>query len=129
MLHGDFILIHFLLIHYLADFVLQTNDQAMNKGVGNKLFNKWLFYHVSTYTLIWFISLLSLQGIYGLSVTDCLIFSIITFISHYITDWITSRIGKVFWDKKDLHNGFAMVGIDQIFHYLQLYYTFKYVTS
>lgn len=112
---NDFILTYILLIHFLADFALQTHEQAINKSSSNK----WLFYHVGVYSFIWLIATLSMLGI------NSIIFASITFIAHFCTDYITSRVGKTFWENKDLHNGFVIVGLDQILHYLQLYLTFK----
>lgn len=112
---NDFVFIYMILIHYLADFGLQTHDQAINKSTSNL----WLFRHVGVYSLIWLIATIPIFGIYSI------IFALITFICHFITDYITSRIGKPFWEKQDLHNGFGVVGFDQMLHYLQLYYTFK----
>lgn len=117
---NDFLFIYILLTHFLADFCLQTHEQAMNKSTSDK----WLTYHVATYSLVWLLATL-----YILPVSDfnpgCIGFAAITFFAHWVTDYCTSRIGKQFWDKKDLHNGFIVVGFDQILHYLQLWYTFK----
>ena len=125
----EFILIYILIIHFLADFGLQTHDQAVGKGQGNSFLNKMLFYHVGVYTLIWVVAMMAVKSLFDLSLLDVLMFGMITFISHYTTDYITSRIGKPFWSKNDLHNGFVVVGFDQVLHYIQLYYTFKYVIS
>lgn len=125
----EFILFYILIIHFLADFGLQTHEQAVGKGEGKPFFNKMLFYHVGVYTLIWVLALLGIKNLFGLTFLDCIIFGVITFISHYITDYITSRIGKPFWSKGDFHNGFVVVGFDQVLHYTQLYFTFKYILS
>lgn len=114
-----FILI--LIIHFLGDFVLQTNQQAQGKGEGSNLWNKWLAYHVGTYTMVWSL-------VYWILPIDPQITSVwgwITFIiligvPHYLTDWCTSRIGKPFWKSGDLHNGFVVVGFDQVIHYISL---------
>jgi hypothetical protein len=124
---SEFIFFYILLIHFLADFGLQTHEQATNKGVGDSFVNYWLFYLVGTYSLIWLLAMLAVRQTYGLTEIGCLYFSLTTFICHYITDWSTSRIGKPFWEKKDFHNGFVIVGFDQILHYIQLYFTFKYL--
>lgn len=113
----DLVFIYILLIHFLADFALQTHEQASNKSSSVK----WLSYHVGTYSVIWTLAATILFGDLSLG----LIFGAITFIAHFITDYVTSRIGKKFWDKGDHHNGFVVVGFDQILHYLQLYYTIK----
>jgi hypothetical protein len=125
---SEFTFFYILLIHYLADFGLQTHEQATNKGVGNSFFNKWLFYHVGVYSLIWLLAMITIKDTsYSLTWWGCFYFSTITFVCHYITDWCTSRVGKNFWLKNDFHNGFVIVGFDQILHYIQLYLTFKYI--
>ena len=116
------IFIFILLIHFLADFGLQTHEQAIGKGEGHDIFNKQLFYHVAIYSLIWLIA----SSIF-LSWSNVLIFTSITFVCHYTTDFITSRVGKPYWAKQDMHNGFVNVGFDQLLHYIQLILTFKYL--
>lgn len=113
----DFIFVYILLIHYLADFGLQTHEQAIKKSTSNF----FLFLHVIVYSLIWFIAIFALKQ----DVWTALRFALITFYSHFVTDYITSRIVKSFWDKQDYHNGFAVIGFDQLLHFLQLWYTFK----
>lgn len=110
-------LLYILLIHFLADFGLQTHDQAVNKSSSYK----WLMYHTFVYSLIWFLA----SYIVLSDIQNAFYFAFITLITHSITDYITSRIGKPFWDRKDMHNGFVVVGFDQILHYIQLYLTFK----
>jgi hypothetical protein len=58
-----------------------------------------------------------------------LLFGAITFVAHFITDYATSRIGKPFWEKKDYHTGFVVVGADQVLHYLQLIYTYELLST
>ena len=107
-----------MLIHFLADFGLQTHEQSQKKSTDNK----FLSYHVGVYSLIWF---LALCGYPGLEFKGIMEFTLITFISHFVTDWITSRIGKPFWKNGDFHNGFVVVGFDQLLHYTQLLLTWK----
>jgi hypothetical protein len=115
------IFIGIILIHFLADFGLQTNDQAVNKSSSNT----WLTYHVGVYSIVW------LVAAYCFLFPDdpllSLAFSMITYVLHFVTDWITSRIGKPFWEKKDLHNGFTVVGFDQVLHYIQLVLTYEFL--
>ena len=103
------------LIHFLADFGLQTHDQAVNKSSSNK----FLFYHVGVYSLIWLVATFATIG------WKSLLFATITFAAHFTTDYITSRISKPFFAKQDFHNGFVVVGFDQLLHMIQLYFTIK----
>lgn len=112
----DFYIIYFLLVHFLGDFALQTHEQSTNKNSSNH----WLFLHVSVYSLVWLIAVIPILG-FGAG----FLFALITFACHFITDWNTSRLSKPFWAREDYHNGFVIVGFDQILHYLQLWYTFK----
>ena len=114
-------LIFILLIHFLADFGLQTHDLATKKSTDII----WLTYHVAVYSLRWLFASFVYFGDIWLS----LVFTIVTFILHWITDFLTSRIGKPFWDKQDFHNGFVVVGFDQVLHYIQLVVTLLMLTK
>lgn len=109
-----------LLIHFLADFGLQTHEQATLKSNNDTM----LLYHVGVYSLVWFIFMLCF-----LNPILAFIFSMITFWMHYATDYITSRISKKFFSKEDFHNGFVVVGFDQLLHYIQLFYTYKFILT
>ena len=106
-----------LLIHWLADFSLQTHSQALGKS---KSFEP-LFEHVVVYSLVWLLAAYFLLGNWD----KAAVFAIVTFICHFVTDLITSRIARGFFDKGDTHNGFTVVGFDLILHYLQLFLTFE----
>jgi len=115
-------LFYILLIHFLGDFALQTHEQATNKSIdGNE---RYLTFHVLTYSLTWFIaSIMMFDGPYIF--WKMLGFGTITFFAHFITDWTTSRIGKKFFEKDDYHNGFVVIGADQVAHYVQLVLTYQ----
>src|SRR4051812_17122549 len=115
------VILFILIIHCFADFAIQTHDQAINKSSSNK----WLTYHVASYSFIWFISSYVLFNNW----TDALLFASITFVTHWPVDWCTSRIGKPFWKSQDLHNGFLVVGIDQVIHYIQLFQTYLFLSN
>lgn len=116
MIHNT-VIIYILMVHFLADFCLQTNDQATMKSTNIP----HLFKHVLTYSIVWFFASYVLLSSWLLAV----VFASVTFVAHFITDYITSRIGKPLWESKDLHNGFVMVGADQVFHYVQLIFTYE----
>jgi hypothetical protein len=118
-----------LIIHFIGDFVLQTDKQAKGKS------KNWrdLLSHTLTYSGFW----LFIGTIWSISsniythfnyLFDWWIvwkFSIITFIFHTITDYFTSRLNSKLWTKGDVHNFFVSIGFDQILHYVQLFLTYQ----
>lgn len=111
-----------LLIHWFADFVLQTDKQAKGKS------KNWsdLLVHTFNYSGIWFIA-----GLLYIIPTPSVIlfwkvftFFIITFIIHTITDYFTSRLNSKLWSDGKVHNFFVSIGFDQILHYVQLFLTY-----
>ena len=106
-----------MVVHFLAYFALQTDWQAKNKSSNDGA----LFFHCLTYSLVWLMMSFIILG----SFWEALGFFAITLIAHTFTDYHTSRLAKGFFDRKDFHNGFKIVGFDQVLHYLQLYFTFQ----
>jgi general stress protein CsbA len=114
------LMLFILLIHFLADFALQTHWQASNKSTSFKALNQ----HVFSYSLIWLIA----SYIWFENSLACL-FWLITYTAHLATDFFSALAAKRFFDQKDYHNGFVIVGIDQVAHYIQLIFTFKLIES
>jgi hypothetical protein len=126
-----------LIVHWIADFVLQTDRQAKGKS------KNWddLLGHTFGYSVAWSIPMCY----FLLTPITGVIFVIITFITHTITDYFTSRLNsklvperwnivlnngegnKTFWHYpkgENWHNFFVSVGFDQILHYVQLFTTY-----
>lgn len=112
-------LVGILLLHWFADFVLQTDKQA--KGKSSDLIQ--LLSHTFTYSLVWLIAseLLIIAGILPMIF---IWFAVVTFLFHTITDYYTSKLNSKLWAKGDVHNFFVSVGFDQTLHYIQLFGTF-----
>jgi hypothetical protein len=114
--------------HFIADFVLQDVDWANNKSTSNKALLK----HTVMYSLFWCFPLLLFWRDYP---DKILWFLPITFILHTVTDYITSRIVKKKFEKKEYgthipnRGGFTVIGLDQVLHYLQLFITYKLLTA
>jgi len=106
-----------ILVHYLGDFILQTDWQAKNKSTSNFALNR----HVLSYSLLWG----AVAFIYFGRIEIAGLFWFVTYVCHFATDWITSRQVKKYFAKEDHHNGFVVIGFDQVLHYLQLWLTFK----
>ena len=98
-----------LFIHFVGDFILQSNWMALNKS------KNWiaLLCHTIVYSLC-FIG-------YGM------VFVSITFLLHTLTDAITSRITSKLWQTNQRHWFFVAIGADQLLHYIGLAATFAYI--
>lgn len=96
-------------VHFLADFVLQTDQMAKNKSKSNK----WLGIHVVLYSLPF--------SVFGLT------FALVNSVAHFITDYITSRITSKLWSKQQVHWFFVVIGFDQAVHVTTLILTYLWL--
>ena len=110
---------YLILVHWFADFVLQTHWQAINKSKNNKA----LLMHTGVYSTVWFL-LMNTMIILNYLPVSFYLFAPITFVFHTITDYFTSRLNTKLWNKGDIHNFFVSVGFDQVLHYAQLFLTY-----
>lgn len=108
-----------LIVHFFADFGLQTDKQAKMKSKSNR----YLFYHVGVYSISWFIAMYAFSG----DLLGSFLFALLTFITHWSIDYVTSRISSKFFAENDYHNGFVTVGFDQMLHYIQLVACYYYL--
>lgn len=111
--------------HWVSDFLLQSREVAEKKSSSLKV----LFTHVSIYTAgIFFI-----YGYYALSMGDMNLIRImpllagITFISHFITDYFTSKWTSKLYQKGDVKGFFSVIGFDQFLHQAQLILTLTFL--
>lgn len=124
MIFNFYLILFVLVIHFLADFSLQTHMQATMKST-KPLF---LIKHTITYSLVWFICFFIYLGLvtddtFLENLRNSLSFFMITFTAHTLTDFVTSKMVKERFDKEDFHNGFLIIGVDQVLHYIQLFLT------
>jgi hypothetical protein len=125
-------IITIIITHWVADFVFQDEKWALGKS------KNWsdLLKHTLTYSYIWallgcFVCLVNpeLQENYKW-VDFAIVFPLITFITHTITDYFTSRVvSKKFATGQygsSIPNfgAFSIIGIDQVLHYVQLFATY-----
>jgi hypothetical protein len=122
-----FILLFIILVHWFSDFVLQTHHISTRKSSSNY----YLTMHVSLYTfatiMCWSL-VLPLIG-YVLSTISIFTCFFIIFITHWITDYFTSRATSKLYKEEKYHDFFVMIGFDQVLHYIQLFLTFNYILN
>ncbi len=87
-----------LALHFIGDFVGQTDEMAKNKSKSNK----WLLAHLLVYTAV----LLPYNPVWAL----------INGVLHLMVDWVTSRWSSRLYAKGDIHNFFVVIGFDQLIH-------------
>jgi hypothetical protein len=91
-----------LVLHWFADFVLQTDQMARGKSSSNK----WLSIHVAVYSLPLF--LLGWK------------FALFNAATHWVVDYFTSRLSSRMWKEQRVHDFFVVIGFDQLIHTLLL---------
>lgn len=98
-------------IHFIADFILQTDDIAKAKSTSNKA----LLIHVVIYSvlLLWFGWL----------------FAIVNLVGHAITDYFTSRTASYFYQNDQRHWFFVTIGFDQAIHLTMLVLTYWWLVA
>lgn len=114
-----------LIIHWIADFVLQSDADAKGKSI----YMKNLLSHTFGYSIFWFTPCLVYPVIIGKPADlqilhNAFDFCVFTFLFHTITDYFTSRLNSKLWTAGKTHNFFVSVGFDQVLHYIQLFITF-----
>lgn len=96
-------------LHFVSDFLLQTNTMSRNKSTSNK----WLGIHVAVYSLPFLI--------FGP------LYAIINGLAHFATDYVSSRFNTHFWEKEDYRKFFITVGCDQAVHLTTLIATYVWL--
>ena len=126
-----------IIVHFIADFIFQAEEWAINKSKSNLA----LFKHVRTYSTFWLFASCIMLGVtrpgesVGFYIFNSIGFTAITFAAHFITDYFTSRIVS----KKFANNqygspipnfgAFTVIGFDQLLHYTQLFLTLHLITK
>jgi len=98
-----------LFVHWVADFVFQSDEMANNKSKDNA----YLWLHCFIYGLCF-------MG-FGPK------FAIVAMFSHVLIDYYTSRLNSRLWKEKKVHEFFVSIGFDQFLHISILLFCVKYL--
>lgn len=121
--------------HWVADFVFQTEHMALNKSTSNVALGK----HVGAYTAV--LGVLTVVPFFSMlgatsatenaaSVMDTFAaFLLLNAALHFATDFVTSRAVKLEFANENKHNGFVIIGIDQLIHHTCILLTFFWFTN
>ncbi len=99
-----FFIVPVLVVHWMADFILQSDYVAKNKSKSMLV----LAQHCLIYGGVMFLVFNWQYALFNALV-------------HYIVDFFTSRLNSYLWNKKDVHNFFLVIGFDQLLQYVCLF--------
>jgi hypothetical protein len=109
--------------HWVGDFVLQSDWMARNKS------RDWmaLTLHVGIYsivmTLTFGIATVALGLVVPFFLYSLATFQVVTFVTHWVTDYFSSKATHLLRERGDYHNMFVVIGLDQLIHYYTLILT------
>lgn len=114
-----------LIIHFISDFLCQSREMANKKS--KSLY--WLSIHVCTYSLVtsllWVLFFVISKNLnIGVVMGQILI---ITFITHWVTDLITSKLTTYYYSKNNHFAFFGVIGFDQLIHTITLLLTYNMI--
>ena len=102
-----YIIIILLFLHFVGDFIFQSDKIAINKSESIKLLTLHCYVYMSLFYFCFTWSKMFYNGT---------IFLLLIFISHFIIDFITSRITKKFFNEGKRYKFFITIGFDQFLH-------------
>lgn len=112
-----YILMLIFILHWIGDFIFQTRQMADNKS--SSIY--WLTSHVLWYCMA-FTPFFFIIG-EGVAYIE---FMAILFGTHWVTDFITSKVTTWCWKKKKIKLFFTVIGFDQLIHAITLIWIYKF---
>ena len=98
-----------MLVHFIADFALQSDWMAINKNSNWKAMGA----HIAIYT--------TCLMVFGFA------YALLNGFVHLFVDINTSRATKILWQQNKRHWFFVVIGLDQMIHYWCLILTWNLV--
>lgn len=114
--------IYVLFLHFLADFVFQSDAMAKNKA----RYWSWLILHIGAYAIVLALGLiLALDLGFRINEGGIARFVWLNAAVHFVVDAITSRINSYLYREGRIHDFFVGVGADQFIHAATLLLTLR----
>jgi hypothetical protein len=111
------IIVVLLFAHYFADFMVQPEKWAVNKGRDVVMLTKHiLVYSLSFFAVTWLFLIPNNWNTWLLF----LIAAVLNGIIHFFIDYTTSRINRILWAKKNTSIFWKVIGLDQLLHYITI---------
>lgn len=102
---------YLLLAHFLSDFGTQNQYIALNKSSSNKI----LSVHIALLSAVLFLMFLPI-----VTLKIAIVLTIINGFMHFVTDYITSRLTKKYYQENRMFAFWKVIGIDQLIHTVTL---------
>ena len=110
-------MIYALFVHFVADFVCQSDAMALNKSKSWY----WLSMHIATYTAVLALGLGLWLGLLGLTI------AVVNGAAHFSIDAGTSRASSYLWQRGQRHWFWCVIGLDQWMHAALLVWTLRVI--
>lgn len=124
-----YLVLWLLFSHWVADFLLQTDDMAKNKSSDCIVLGFHCIFYSIVMTFCFLIFYITAQLYYPLEFfiirpdfpAEYLTFFLFgTFVFHFAIDYVTSRMTTEFWIREERHWFFVTIGFDQFLHFASI---------
>lgn len=111
--------------HWIADFIFQDEKWANAKSTSFKA--------LVTHTIVYSFMMTIMWMFYFEQPFKILYFFLITFVTHTITDFFTSKIVKRKFKNQNYGSGipnfgaFTLIGLDQVIHYITITFSILFL--
>jgi len=111
-----------LMIHYVADFRMQSRHIAETKSKCNKSLSIHVLLYVATFLIAGLVHFVTGNNV---DVWKFSKYVIINGLLHWLTDYITSRESTKAYQNSDMEKFWNIIGFDQLIHGVTLYTTWE----
>lgn len=120
----EYVILVMLTVHFISDFIMQSDHQAKQKSVSISALTE----HAFEYSLFMMFGFIGISGAFGHDTPIIALYATgITLVAHWVTDYFTSRLNKRLWESGNTHNFFVGIGFDQLLHAIQIILTIKFL--